>query len=52
MFQNAYADVFKGDEHWAKIGGAGGEVYGWEDASTSAAAALLREHRARARPDP
>jgi aconitate hydratase A / 2-methylisocitrate dehydratase len=34
MFQHAYADVFKGDEHWAKIGGAGGEVYAWEDAST------------------
>jgi aconitate hydratase len=34
MFRNAYADVFKGDEHWAKIGGAGGEVYEWEEAST------------------
>jgi aconitate hydratase len=34
MFKAAYADVFKGDERWAAIGGAGGEVYGWEDGST------------------
>ena len=34
MFRDAYADVFKGDELWAKIGGAGGQTYEWEDAST------------------
>jgi aconitate hydratase len=34
MFRAAYADVFKGDELWARIGGAGGRTYAWEDAST------------------
>jgi aconitate hydratase len=34
MFRDAYADVFKGDELWAKIGGAGGRTYEWDDAST------------------
>ena len=34
MFRAAYADVFKGDELWAKIGGAAGLTYAWDDAST------------------
>jgi aconitate hydratase len=34
MFRDAYADVFKGDELWAKIGGAGGRTYEWDEAST------------------
>jgi aconitate hydratase len=34
MFRAAYADVFKGDELWAKIGGATGQTYDWDDAST------------------
>jgi len=34
MFRDAYAEVFKGDEHWAKIGGAAGKTYDWDDAST------------------
>jgi aconitate hydratase len=34
MFREAYADVFKGDELWARIGGAGGRTYAWDDAST------------------
>ncbi|MGH6902082.1 MAG: aconitate hydratase, partial [Geminicoccaceae bacterium] len=34
MFRAAYADVFKGDELWAKIGGAAGRTYAWDDAST------------------
>jgi aconitate hydratase len=34
MFREAYADVFKGDELWARIGGAAGQTYAWDDAST------------------
>jgi aconitate hydratase len=34
MFREAYADVFKGDELWAQIGGATGRTYRWDDAST------------------
>jgi aconitate hydratase len=34
MFQAAYADVFKGDERWAKIAASGGQVYDWDDDST------------------
>jgi aconitate hydratase len=34
MFRDAYADVFKGDELWARIGGAAGRTYAWDDAST------------------
>ena len=34
MFREAYADVFKGDELWARIGGAGGRTYAWDEAST------------------
>jgi aconitate hydratase len=34
MFRDAYADVFKGDELWAGIGGAGGQTYEWDEAST------------------
>src|SRR5690606_9757489 len=34
MFREAYADVFKGDERWAKIGGAGGRTYEWQEDST------------------
>jgi aconitate hydratase len=34
MFREAYADVFKGDERWATIGGAGGKTYAWEEGST------------------
>jgi len=34
MFREAYADVFKGDERWAQIGGAGGRTYEWQEDST------------------
>jgi aconitate hydratase len=34
MFREAYGSVFEGDERWHKIGGAGGQTYQWEDAST------------------
>ena len=34
MFREAYADVFKGDELWARIGGAGGRTYAWDETST------------------
>jgi aconitate hydratase len=34
MFREAYADVFKGDERWATIGGAGGKTYDWDEGST------------------
>ncbi|MGF1474988.1 MAG: aconitate hydratase AcnA [Geminicoccaceae bacterium] len=35
MFQSSYADVFKGDERWAKIGpGDAGMTYDWDDGST------------------
>jgi aconitate hydratase len=35
MFRNAYADVFKGDERWAAIGGgAAGKTYEWDEDST------------------
>jgi aconitate hydratase len=34
MFREAYADVFKGDELWAQIGGATGRTYAWDEAST------------------
>ena len=34
MFRAAYADVFKGDAHWAAIGGATSETYAWDEAST------------------
>jgi aconitate hydratase len=35
MFRNAYADVFKGDERWAAIGGAtAGKTYDWDEDST------------------
>jgi aconitate hydratase len=34
MFRAAYADVFKGDERWARIGGAGGRTYAWDHTST------------------
>ncbi len=34
MFAKRYADVFKGDERWRKIGGATGLTYGWRDTST------------------
>ena len=34
MFKDAYGDVFKGDERWAEIGGAGGKTYDWQDDST------------------
>ena len=35
MFGSSYADVFKGDEHWAAIGGAEvGVTYEWDAAST------------------
>ena len=34
MFENRYADVFKGDEHWQKIEVSGGLTYDWDDRST------------------
>jgi aconitate hydratase len=34
MFRAAYADVFQGDERWARIGGATSQTYAWDDAST------------------
>ncbi|HEY0292011.1 MAG TPA: aconitate hydratase AcnA [Hansschlegelia sp.] len=34
MFQEKYADVFKGDENWQKIAVPQGETYAWEDSST------------------
>ncbi|EAU43270.1 aconitate hydratase [Fulvimarina pelagi HTCC2506] len=34
MFENRYADVFKGDEHWRKIDVSGGLTYDWDDTST------------------
>jgi aconitate hydratase len=34
MFRAAYADVFTGDERWARIGGATSQTYAWDDAST------------------
>jgi aconitate hydratase len=35
MFQERYADVFKGPEQWQKIGGtATGKTYDWQDSST------------------
>ncbi|MGI9437573.1 MAG: aconitate hydratase AcnA, partial [Geminicoccaceae bacterium] len=35
VFKNAYATVFEGDERWASIGGAGSQVYDWDESSTS-----------------
>ena len=34
MFKRRYADVFKGDQRWQRIGASGGEVYAWSDDST------------------
>ena len=35
MFKSSYADVFKGDKHWQKIGAdLGGMTYDWDDGST------------------
>jgi aconitate hydratase len=34
MFQEKYADVFKGDENWRKIAIPTGETYAWDDRST------------------
>ena len=34
MFAKRYADVFRGDEHWQAIGGAGGLTYQWDGTST------------------
>ncbi len=34
MFAAQYADVFKGDAHWAGIKAPKGDQYAWEDAST------------------
>lgn len=34
MFQEKYADVFKGDENWQKIAVPKGETYAWDDRST------------------
>ncbi|WGF87362.1 aconitate hydratase AcnA [Marinivivus vitaminiproducens] len=36
MFASSYADVFKGDEHWASVGGSGGDskTYAWDPDST------------------
>jgi aconitate hydratase len=34
MFRKRYADVFKGDAMWQKMGGGTGMTYKWEDGST------------------
>ena len=34
MFASRYGDVFKGDEHWQKIGGKADKTYDWPDTST------------------
>ncbi len=35
MFKSSYADVFKGDEHWQKVGAdLEGMTYDWQDSST------------------
>jgi len=34
MFRSRYGDVFRGDEHWRKIGVEGGLTYRWVDGST------------------
>ena len=34
MFATRYADVFKGDEHWQKIGVSAEKTYDWPEAST------------------
>jgi aconitate hydratase len=34
MFASRYGDVFKGDEHWQKIGGTDEKTYDWPEAST------------------
>ncbi len=34
MFRRRYDDVFRGDERWQAIGGAGGLTFGWDRAST------------------
>ncbi len=34
MFRARYADVFKGDAAWQKMGGGGGMTYKWQDGST------------------
>ncbi|MBL8703118.1 MAG: aconitate hydratase AcnA [Alphaproteobacteria bacterium] len=34
MFRSRYADVFKGDANWQKMGGAAGMTYKWNDGST------------------
>ncbi|MBC8505057.1 MAG: aconitate hydratase AcnA [Anaerolineales bacterium] len=34
MFKRQYANVFEGNEIWNRIEGGGGDVYGWDEAST------------------
>ncbi len=34
MFALRYGNVFKGDEHWQKIGGSAGKTYDWPETST------------------
>ena len=34
MFQQQYADVFKGDATWQSLEVADSQTYAWEDAST------------------
>jgi len=34
MFASRYGDVFKGDEHWQKIGGKATKTYDWPEMST------------------
>ena len=34
LFKTKYADVFRGDEHWATISTSTGLTYGWDDKST------------------
>jgi aconitate hydratase len=34
MYRRRYADVFKGDAAWQRMGGGSGMTYGWQDGST------------------
>jgi aconitate hydratase len=34
LFNEKYADVFKGDENWQKVQAPEGEIYGWDNTST------------------
>jgi aconitate hydratase len=50
MFRKRYADVFKGDAMWQKMGGSTGMTYKWDDGSTYVKLAPYFENRTTARP--